>query len=435
MPLAVVGVSHHTAPVEVRELFAFAPREAERGLRELRDEAGLREAVLLTTCNRTELYVHSSGEGEAPNAVRRLLVRRASGKLSGPPEGYLYERRGDEAVRHLFRVAAGMDSMILGEAEIQGQVQEAYERSAELPVDPALAGPVLSRLFERALSVGGRVRHETELGRGAASVASVAVDLARKVFGELSDRQALILGAGSNAELVVEALSRDGVRGVVVANRTYDRARELAGRLSGRAVRFEEMAGALRESDIVVASTAAPHSLLTLEGLRAAFPEGPRRPFLAIDIAIPRDVDPAVGDEPNVFLYNVDDLRQIVDENLERRRAHLPRAERIVSEESADFQAWLASREVVPLIRDLRSQGHAVGRQELERALAGMEDLSSEDRERVEELARRLVNKLLHEPTVRLKEGVANGRGEGLMEAIRYLYDLESRRKESGDDD
>ncbi len=433
MPLAVIGVSHHTAPVEVRERFAFPRGEAVRGLQELREEAGVREAVLLSTCNRTELYLHPADE-EAIGAGSRLLARRA-GSLPEPAERFIYRHRGDDAVRHLFRVAAGIDSMILGEAEIQGQVQEAYEWAAEAPAEPPLAGAILTRLFERALSVGGRVRHETRLGEGAASVASVAVDLAAKVFGNLRDRQVMVLGAGTNAELVVEALSREGVRGTVVANRTYDRARELAERLSGTPVRFEEMAGPLGESDIVVASTAAPHPLLTLEGLRAAFPEGPRRPFLVIDIAIPRDVEPAVGDEPNVFLYNVDDLRQIVDENLERRRAAVPGAEEIIRAEARDFRSWLASREVVPLIRDLRSRVHALRREELERALSGLDHLSEEDRERVEELARRLVNKLLHEPTVRLKEGAANGRAPDLMEAVRYLYDLETTKDDIGDDD
>ncbi len=362
-------------------------------------------------------------------------MRQAGGRLSETPEDYLYLHRGDDAIRHLFRVASGADSMVLGEAEIQGQVQEAYEIASEAPSDSPLVGPILSRLFERALSVGGRVRHETALGEGSASVASVAVDLAGKVFGSLRNRRVLVLGAGSTAELVVEALEREGVQGVVVANRTYDRARELAARLQGEAVRFERMAEALGTTDIVVASTAAPHPLITPETVRTAFPEGPRGPFLVIDIAIPRDVDAAVGDEPNVFLYNVDDLRQIVDENLERRRESVPAAEKIVREEAREFRAWMASREVVPMIRSLRSRGHELRREELERTLTALDHLSQEDRERVEELSRRLVNKLLHDPTVRLKRGAANGRGPDLIEAVRFLYDLETTGEGEGDDD
>ncbi|MDX1568138.1 MAG: glutamyl-tRNA reductase, partial [Longimicrobiales bacterium] len=226
MPIAVVGVSHHTAPVEVRERFAFPPHEAVRGLQGLRDETGVQEAVLLSTCNRTEVYVYPGWEPEV-RAAERLLTRRA-GPLDQPATAYLYSRTRDEAVRHLFRVSAGMDSMVLGEAEIQGQVKGAYEMAAEAGVEPPLSGPILTRLFERALGVGGRVRAETRLGEGAASVASVAVDLAGKVFGSLRNRRVLVLGAGSTAELVVEALAREGVEGVVVANRTYDRARELA---------------------------------------------------------------------------------------------------------------------------------------------------------------------------------------------------------------
>lgn len=432
MSIAVVGTSHNTAPVEVRERFAVPRSEAERELLALREEAGVRESVLLSTCNRSEIYLHPGGADEVA-AVQRMLGRRAE-PLEEPVERYLYVRRGEEAARHLFRVAAGMDSMILGEDEIQGQVREAYERSAGATADPPLAGPILTRLFERALSVGGRVRAETRLGEGAASVASVAVDLASKVFGSLRQRRVLVLGAGSTAELVVEALAREGVRGVVVANRTYDRARELAGRLQGDAVRFEEMARTLGETDIVVTSTAAPHPLVTPETVRTAFPGGPRRPFLVIDIAIPRDVDPAVGEEPNVFLYNVDDLRQIVDENLERRREALPRAEEVVVEEAAGFRGWMASREVVPMIRSLRRHGHELRREELQRALPSLSHLSDEDREQVEELARRLVNKMLHDPTVRLKEAAANGRGPDLVEAVRFLYDLEPTAEEEDDD-
>jgi len=433
MPLATVGVSHHTASVEVRERFAFSPAEAERELLGLRQEAKVRETVLLSTCNRTEIYVHPGAE-EAVDAVRRLMLRRA-GSLDRPAEEYLYALRGIEAVRHLFRVTAGVDSMVLGEAEIQGQVQEAWERAASVDVDPPLVGPVLDRFFQRALGTGGRIRHETGVGEGAASVASVAVDLAGKVFGELEDRRVLVLGAGSTAELVVEALAREGVEGVVVANRTEERARALAARLSGRAVLFEEMSSVLRGVDIVVASTAAPHPLLTRESVRTAFPDGPRRPLLIIDIAIPRDVEPGVGEEPNVFLYNVDDLRQIVDENLDRRRRSLPRAERIVAEEADAFRDWVASREMVPLIRRLRRRGHRVRRKELERTLSGLGHLSEEDRDRVVELSRRLVNKLLHDPTVRLKEGAANGRGADLIEALRFLYDLDTRGDDDRDDE
>ncbi|MFW6199885.1 MAG: glutamyl-tRNA reductase [Gemmatimonadota bacterium] len=423
MPIAVVGVSHHTAPVEVRERFAFPPHEALRGLQSLRDETGVQEAVLLSTCNRSEIYVYPGWEPEV-RAAERLLTRRA-GSLDQPATAYLYSRTGDEAVRHLFRVAAGMDSMVLGEAEIQGQVKEAYEMAGGTGVEPPLSGPILTRLFERALGVGGRVRAETRLGEGSASVASVAVDLAGKVFGSLRNRRVLVLGAGSTAELVVEALAREGVEGVVVANRTYDRARELARRLHGDAVRFEQMAQALRTTDIVVASTAAPHPLVTADTVRAAFPDGPTRSLLVIDIAIPRDVDPAVGDEPNVFLYNVDDLRQIVDEALERRREALPRAERLIAEEAHAFREWMASREVVPMIRKLRTHGHRLRREELERLRSSLNHLGDEDLERVEEFGRRLVNKLLHDPTVRLKQAAANGRGPDLVEALRYLYALD----------
>lgn len=422
MPLTVLGISHQTAPLEVRERFAFAPAEATRALVSLREEWGIREAVLLSTCNRTELYVH--GDDARGVEVGRTLLATKGGIEVREPAPYLYQRRSVHAVRHLFRVSGGLDSMVVGEAEIQGQVREAYELAREAPLDPPMAGAVLHRLFQTALSVGGRIRSETSLGEGSASVASVAVELARKIFGRLRGRRVLILGAGETAELTVEALSRMGVHGVVVANRTFERAEELARRLGGRATRFEGLTSALRDADIVVASTAAPHPVLGRDAIREAFPEGPDGPLLVVDIAVPRDVAPEVGDEPNVFLYNIDDLQNIVDLALERRGDAIPAAETIVREETEAFRRWLASREVAPLIRDFRGRSRALADAELERILEALDHLPEEDRKKVREFSHRLLGKLLHEPTVRLREAAARGDGADLIDAVRFLYDL-----------
>ena len=423
MLLAVVGVSHHTAPVEVRERFAFGIEETPGALESLRAVSGVEEAVLPPTCTRTECYLSPVLDPEAVAAAERMFAEKA-GPLTRPAGAYFYRYRDTDAVRHLFRVAAGLDSLVMGEAEVQGQVKEAYHRAVGANASPPLAGPVLTRLFQTALSVGGRVRSETSLGEGAASVASVAVQLARKIFGSLASRRVLVLGAGGTAELVVEALAREGAGDVAVVSRTFERAAELAERLNGRALRLQELSTVLRDTDIVLASTAAPHPVLRLPTFREAFPSGPSRPLLIVDIAIPRDVEPALGEEPNVFLYNIDDLRRIVDETLEKRREAVAAADAIVALHAQEFTSWYGGLEVVPVIRSLRERADRVRAAELERLLSRL-GLEGHERAAVTEFSQRLLNKLLHVPTVRLRQGAAGGRGAEMVDLVRYLYALD----------
>ncbi len=422
--LAVVGVSHRTAPVEIRERFAFTDSEVVAALGGLRNRAGMKEAVLLSTCNRTELYLCPGSDPNLVAAGEAVLADKAGGLVGGTAQ-YLYRERGLESVRHLYRVVGGLDSLVLGEAEIQGQVKTAYELAGRVPADPPVAGPVLHRLFQTAFAVGGQIRSKTPLGEGAASVASVAVELARKIFGKLEGREVMILGAGNTAELVVEAMKRDRIRGLVVANRTYDRAQDLAGRLAGKAVHFDEMPFALAQTDILVASTAAPHALVTLDGFRHAVGGRRKKPLLIIDLAIPRDVEPELGGEANVFLYNVDDLREIIDGNLSQRQASVSDAEAIVQEHAEAFAHWHDARDVVPLIRGLRGRWGNLRESELNWLWHRLSHLPEEDREVVESFSKRLLNKLLHEPTIRLKEGVANGRGAEFVDAVRFIYGIE----------
>ena len=424
-PVSVVGVSHLTAPVEIRERFAFASGEAKEALAGLRAGSDVQEAVLLSTCNRTELYVCPGGNQSVMEAAERVLSEKAGAVVGGTSQ-YLYRHDGEASVRHLYRVAGGLDSLVLGEAEIQGQVKDAYELAGGSSENPSLAGPVLHRLFQSALAVGGRIRSTTPIGKGASSVASVAVELARKIFGGLEGRQVMILGAGTTAELVVEALSRDGIRGLVVSNRTFERARELADRLSGQAVHFDEMPFALAKTDILIASTSAPHPLVTRDGFRHAREGSQRGPLLILDLAIPRDVEPEVAGEPNVFLYNVDHLHEIMDDNLLKRRRSVPEAEVIVEEFARDFFRWYGARDVVPLIRSLRGRWDDVRQAELERLWQKLSHLSVDDRYTVEAFSKQLLNKLLHDPTKRLKQGAGNGRGVEFIDAVRYLHDLET---------
>ena len=443
MSLAVVGLSHHSAPIEVRERFVFDSRDAASALADLVGRGLADEAIVLSTCNRTEFYLHlPRGGASAPaspprpgaaidpadpdpaiQAVLGLFAERA-GCSPSEAASYVYCHRGRRGVEHLFRVVTSLDSMILGEAQIQGQVRTAYEVAAAQGTEPRVVGPVLSRLFQTALSVGGRVRSETTLGAGAASVPAAAVELARKIFGPLDGRRALVLGAGEMSALALESLAGEGVASVIVANRTEARARELAGRFGGVAARFDSVGEALADVDIVVSATAAPHAVLTRELVDRALPGGAPHPLLIVDIAIPRDVDPEVGEIGNVFLYDIDDLRQIVDDTLERRRAEIPVAERIVLEGVDEFWGWYTSRDVVPLIRELRDRAEEVRRTEVEKALRRLKHLAPDDREAVERLTRLILNKVLHQPTVRLREAARNGGGDAVVAAARYLFEL-----------
>jgi glutamyl-tRNA reductase len=422
MPLAVVGASHRTAPVELRERFAFGRAELAGALDAMAGRGA--EAVLLSTCNRTEIYL-SDGTGDALPAARGLLAQRI-GADAEEAGRYLYVHRDRDAASHLFRVTAGLDSMILGEPQIQGQVKQAYATAREVAGSGRpVVGPALNRLFQTAFSVAGRVRSETGLGIGAASVSSAAVELAKKIFGALRGRRALVLGAGEMSEVTLECLAAEGVRAAIVANRTFERARELAERWGGTAMKLDDFASALPDVDIAICSTAAPHPVITRAGLRRAMPGGPRKPLCIIDIAIPRDVEPEVGDEPNVFLYNIDDLQQIVDQNLDRRRAQLPAAESIILEGVEDYWGWYSALAVVPTIRALRDRGERLRQAEADRVLRQLAHLAPEDRRAVEALTRALTNKILHTPTVRLRHAAGNGRGTGVVDAVRYLFELE----------
>jgi glutamyl-tRNA reductase len=424
MSVAVVGASHRTAPIELRERLAFGRGELPGALAALADAPGA-EAVVLSTCNRTELYLAGGDGGVALEQAEAMLAERLN-VSPGEAARWLYVRRDREVVQHLFRVAAGLDSMIVGEPQIQGQVREAYAAAREAAAARGpVVGPALNRMFQTALGVGGRVRSETGLGVGAASVSSAAVELAKKIFGSLKGRRALVLGAGEMSEVTLECLRGEGVRTAVVANRTYARAAELAERWGGTAIHWEEFAGALPDVDIVICSTAAPRPVLTLERFRAALPKGARRPLCIIDIAIPRDVETTVGDQENVFLYNIDDLQGIVDASLDRRRAELPAAEHIVAEGVEEFWGWYASLAVVPTIRALRDHGERVRQDEVERALSRLRHLGDEDRAAVDGLTRSLLAKLLHTPTTRLREAAGNGRGTGVIDTVRYLFELD----------
>jgi glutamyl-tRNA reductase len=414
--VVVLGVSHHGAPVEVRERLAFRPQEVVPSLEALRSDTGAREGVMLSTCNRTELYL-VEGDAQCATAGWALF----SARLGAEASGYGYVRRDREAAAHLFRVAAGMDSMVVGEAQIHGQVRDAWEASR-----PA-SGAVLNRLFQSALLVGGRVRSETALGHGAMSVSSAAVQLSKKIFGSLAGRRAMVLGAGEMAELALASLQHEGVRAAVVANRTFERAQALAAQYGATAVHYEAAWDALAEVDLLLCSTAAPRPVVTVDRLRESVVRRGDRPLCILDIALPRDVEPAVGKLANVFLYDLDDLRSMVSASVARRQGELPAAEAVIAQEVEKFWQWVAGLAAVPVLTQFREEMNQVRERELAAALRRLPDLSPAEREAVEHFSHSLMNKFLHEPTVRLRAAAANGRGLGVVDAARYLFALKDR--------
>lgn len=412
----VAGVSYRTAPVEVRERFAHAPSEILESLDRLRRAGGAAEVALLSTCNRAEFYL-VEGDREAAPAVWSLLTTR----LGRDAEPYGYVMRDREAVAHLFRVASGLDSMILGEAQIHGQVREAWERSR------GHAGAILHRLFQSALLVGGRVRSETAIGRGAASISSAAVQLAKQIFGSLRGRRAMVLGAGEMAELALECLVNEGVRAAIVANRTYERAEELAQRHGATAMHYDACWSGLHEVDVVICSTAAPHAVMTRSHVSPALRGRAGRPLCILDIALPRDVEADVGGLDNVFLYDLDDLRAVAASNLERRRAELPSAEQVIDEEVEKYWQWLAGLAAVPVLTQFRGEMDRLRAAEVAPLLRRLSHLPPAEREAIEHFSRALMNKFLHSPSVRLRAAASNGRGLGIVDAVRYLFDLDER--------
>jgi len=394
MNLLLLGVSHRTAPVELREKLDFSSGDVGAAAQELATRASVPECVVLSTCNRSEIYVANDDIDRA----RRDVIDFLSAFHGLPPQAFsehLFAHEGPAAVAHLFRVAAGLDSVVIGEPQILGQVKDAFSLAA----DRRCTGPLLGRLFDRSFAVGKRVRSETAIGEGAVSVSFEAVSIARKIFERLDGRRVLVVGAGDISTLTAQHLRTNGVGEMMITSRTAANAAELAATVGGRAIPWEELATALGSADIVITATGAPKPIIT----RAHFTRRRHDPLYIIDLAVPRDVDPAVGDIDQVFLYNIDDLQKFVQRNLSSRGDEVERAEAIVNEEVGRFLAWQRSLSAVPAIVALRRHFSTVRESELKRLEGKLAGLSPENRARVEDVTRLIVEKLLLEPTEQLK--------------------------------
>jgi glutamyl-tRNA reductase len=423
MGLFVSGLNHRTAPVELREPLAVEEDKLRELLRDLQAAGVADELVVLSTCNRVEVY----GVAEVPGEVRAAVFRRLCRHRGVDPatvEPVLYTHLDGEAVHHAFRVSASLDSMMVGEPQILGQVKDAFALAQACET----VGPTLHTLFTQAFAVAKKVRTETEIGRHAVSVSFAAVELARKIFAGLGGKAVLIVGAGTMSELAARHLVEQGAFPIYVTNRTAARAQEMARALSGTPVPFDELPAVLASVDIVITSTAAPEPIISRAMVERVVHGRGARPLFFIDIAVPRDVEPSVGSLADVYCYDIDDLKQVVDANLRERAREAQRAESLVEREVSKFRARLSDVEVIPTILSLRERLEGIRSGEVKRALARLPDASPETRAALEALSTAIVNKILHVPITKLRESSRAGAGRSWTELVHELFGLRSAR-------
>ncbi|MCS7215241.1 MAG: glutamyl-tRNA reductase [Thermodesulfovibrio sp.] len=431
MSLLVIGLNHKTASVEVREKLAFNSKEALReALKKLTQEKGIDEAVIISTCNRVEIYVKSivpsDSEGNVQDHIEDTIKQFLS-KFHGVDrhlfENYLYVYKDREAVEHLFKVTSSLDSMIIGEPQITGQVKESYE----IALSERTTSLILNHLMKRALFTAKRVRNETRIGENPVSVSYAAVGLIKKVFDELPRKSVLLIGAGEMAELALRNLIGSGIKNVFITNRTYERAEELAKEFNGTAVPMEKLKEQLIKTDIVLCSTGAPNYVITEKMLKEIMPLRKYKPIFFIDISVPRNIDPSCNNLDNVYLYNIDDLQDVVDSNLLERKKEAQKALAIVQEETEKFFLWLNSLESVPVIVSIRNKAEQLRLEELEKFRAKFKDLPPELLNSIEHLTQSIINKIMHNPTVALKNNCENK--EILIYSARRLFGLDNEEE------
>jgi len=420
MNIIVVGLSHKTASVDIREKVAFSPNSIEKPLRELVALDGIVEGIIVSTCNRVEIYATTRDIAGGIARIRRFLAayHHLACDLLEP---HLYSYHGEEAIRHVFRVASSLDSMVVGEPQILGQIKTSYGYAAEYKS----SGIILNRFLHKAFSVAKRVRTETRIASSAVSVSFAAVELARKIFGVLTDKTVLLIGAGEMCELAARHFLTNGAKGVMVTNRTFERAQKLADEFGGEAILFDNLFLHLHKADIVLTSTGAPHAIITPVDLEGVIRRRRMKPMFLIDIAVPRDIDPAVNELDSVYLYDMDDLQQVVAANLEGRMQEADKAEAIIAEEILQFYKWVATLEVTPTIVALRNRFEELRKAELERTLSNWKDAPADTEKRLEALTTAFMNKLLHQPTTVLKKAGQGNRNDLYLDALRALFDLE----------
>jgi glutamyl-tRNA reductase len=420
MNIILIGMNHKTAPLEIREKLSLSCWSNLDPVSELMKVPEIKEAMYLSTCNRVEVLAHTTDRAGALGNLKNFIFHH--GNL--PPEEMercLYAYSDQDAIRHLFRVAASLDSLVMGEPQILGQVKDAYQRA----VENNAAGMILNKVLHQTFHVAKRVRTETAIANNAVSVSYAAVELAKKIFGSLKGKTVLLIGAGEMSELAARHLINQGVGKFLIANRTYARALEMADNFQGTAIEFHELAEKLGETDIVISSTGAAGYVITREMVARALHRRKNRLLFMIDIAVPRDVDPDAGEIDNAFLYNIDDLQEVVDDNINSRRQEAEKAEAIIEEEVGKCQAWMNSLTIVPTIVSIREKVEGIIKAELEKSDAWMRSLGDAERNNVAMLANSIVNKIIHDPIISLKEESRDNGAASYLAAVRRLFKLD----------
>jgi len=424
--IVIVGLNHRSAPIEVRESVAFENSYVRAALGRLRDYPSVREGVILSTCNRVEVVASASDSESAFSDITKFLFEQKAHRNSAPLDDHLYTYRGADAVRHLFRVAASLDSMVVGEPQILGQLKQYYETAQQA----GTVGAVLHRLFHRSFSVAKRVRTETGIGSGAVSVSSVAVDLAKRIFDRFDDKTVMLIGAGKIGALMARHLVSQGVRSLMVTNRTFERAVLLAEKIQGSPIRFEDFPRYLTIADVVIGCTGAAEVLVKAATVEKVLRERKQKAMFFIDIGDRRNFDPQINDLDNVYLYNIDDLKSVAEENLQGRSNEAEKAEEMVRVEAETFVRWMESLEQVPTITALRQRFEDIRRKELEKSLAGnLKNLSEAQRAALEDMTTAMINKLLHTPISQLKRNSGDEDEDSSLyvAALKKLFDLEEK--------
>ena len=420
--IVIMGLNHKTAPVEIRECLAFSDAETDAAIERLQNYPAIDEVLLLSTCNRVEVLLTTATVPAAIEAVKSFL----SEFKKVAPEKFsesLYVHNGDEAVRHIFRVASSLDSMMVGEPQILGQIKAAYHGATRKKT----SGVVLNRLMHRTFFVAKRVRSETGIGNHAVSISYAAVELGRKIFGNLEGKKVLLIGAGEMAELAVEHLIRNKAGDIFVANRTFERGVALAEQFRGRPIRFEEIPEHLQQVDIIISSTGSPGFIIGSEHIKGIMRGRRNRPLFFIDIAVPRDIDPEINRLPNIYVYDIDDLKGVIEENIEDRNREAVKAGRIVDEAVIHFRDWQENLEAVPTIVSLRSKMDSIKKAEIAKTFKGLSHLSQKDMSAIEKMADSIVNKVLHYPTLFLKGEESSENKSFYLNIVRKMFGLDGQ--------
>ena len=418
--LILVGVNHKTTPVEIREKLAFTKGKIEESVDRLLNFPDIIEHTILSTCNRVEIYARVNGQNSAIQSIKQFICD-FHGLSAVQLEEHFYSYSNEAAIEHLFRVSSSLDSMILGEAQILGQVKDAYSLAKDL----RSTGLVLNQLFEKAFSIAKKVREETGIAERSVSISSAAVELAQKIFDDLENHTVMLVGTGEMAELAAKHLISYGVKTVYVTSRTYERAANLARTLNGSALDFEAFKNELYRADIVITSTSASSFIITKDMVEKAIHERKNKPIFFIDIAVPRDIEPDVNDLENVYLYDIDDLHVVVSANMKEREKESENAMHLISQEVNKFNNWLGTLDAVPTIVEIRKRVENIGNQEMERTLKKIPHLSEEDKKIIYQMKNSMINKILHKPTIKLKQKTQSEDGHIYLKAIRHLFHLD----------